>query len=97
MTRAAKGAPTSRHAVPPQWARLRHSAPFRATVRRKARLDADLSSPDLVACSRVLPGGRMLLAFDSAALRDLFVMSHEGQGARAEADDYEGPERAPLP
>ena len=76
--------------VPAEWARNQASAPYRASVRGKARLDENVASPDLVACSRRLPGGRILFAFEAAELRDLFVASHYDQGARLEADGFDG-------
>jgi len=68
------------------WATQAASAPFRASIRNDVSWIIGHPSPDLIAASRVCPGGRLLLAFTLEALRDYFVEGYTDQGAQVEPD-----------
>ena len=69
-----------------RWSRLSASAQFRASINGDCSWGNDRPSPDLITCSRISPGGRMLVAFEIAAVRDYFVDGHLDQGAQPEPD-----------
>jgi hypothetical protein len=64
------------------WALLEAGAPHRATIRNDMWWPLGRPGPEIVTCSRILPGGRMLCAFQSEAARDTFVSKFADMGAR---------------
>ena len=74
------------------WEANKASAPYRASVGPLYAWDVGLPPPRLIVASKISPGGRALLAFKHAEIRDYFVAGHAAEnGAQAEPD---GAERA---
>jgi hypothetical protein len=71
------------------WASMAPKAPYRASVKPNACWESGKPHPRLIAASRVSPGGRLLLAFEHAGIRDYFVAGHISEGAQAEPDNAE--------
>jgi hypothetical protein len=69
--------------------------PYRASINGDAEWDFSRPLPDdLADAARITPGGRLLLAFRHAEVRDYFVEGHLDQGAKVERD---GAEKATRP
>lgn len=71
------------------WAKKAPSAIYRASVAPTTFGEIPRPHPDLASASKVSPGGRMLMAFELAAVRDYFVEGHADQGAQTEPDRCE--------
>jgi len=69
-----------------RWKRDAQGNPHRASVPGDICWASNRPSPDLIACARVVRGGRMILAFRDIAVRDYFVESYADHGARTEPD-----------
>lgn len=69
------------------WDRKAPAAPYRASIDGNASWDTDRIAPHVMAAARISPGGRMLMAFELAEVRDLFVESHADQGCQVEPND----------
>ena len=68
------------------WNSVSSWLPYRASIGGNCYWDVDWPSPRLIDANKVCPGGRILLAFEIAEVRDFFVEGHAHQGAHAEAD-----------
>ena len=68
------------------WEKVAAEAPYRASMKVNADWDTDLPSPDLIDAWRTTPARRLLLAFQSAEVRDFFVEGHRVNGAHADPD-----------
>lgn len=74
------------------WEANKVAAPYRASVGAFYAWDVGLPPPRLIVASKISPGGRALLAFKHAEIRDYFVAGHAAEnGAQVEPD---GAERA---
>lgn len=90
----------SSHEAPAEkWRSRSANAPFRASIDGNACWETSRPGPDLAAALKTCPGGRVLLAFELAEIRDYFVEGHLDQGAQSEADgiDVASARRRPAP
>lgn len=69
------------------WIERAAAAPFRASINGDCEWGTHSPQPDLINFARISPGGRMLLAFELAEVRDYFVDGNLSQGAQLEPDN----------
>lgn len=69
------------------WLERAAAAPFRASINGDCEWGTDRPAPDLIGFARMSPGGRMLLAFEFAEVRDYFVGGHLEEGAQPEPNN----------